>query len=129
MGEAGTAVLIMSNYPQTVPTCERLLLQMHLDATLRLKEEALSWLRRRARSRGGSGRTTSRWPSWKVSDYSASGSESHLRFAGCRITSRIPFGIIRVSALWKKILRATGSSSRKMAIVTKARNRPHPDFS
>ena len=42
MREAGTAVLIMSICQQTVPTWERLLLQMHLDATLRLKEEALS---------------------------------------------------------------------------------------
>ena len=47
----------------------------------------------------GSGLTTSCWPSWRVSDYAASGREEPARFAGTRVILRTPVGIIRKSAL------------------------------
>src|SRR5262245_13208469 len=40
------------------------------------------------------------WPSWRASDYAASGREELARFAGSRVTLRTPVGIIRESALW-----------------------------
>jgi len=49
---------------------------------------------------GGSGRTTSCWPSWRAADYAASGREELARFAGSRVTLRTPVGIIRDAALY-----------------------------
>ena len=50
-------------------------------------------------SRDGPGLTTSFWPSWRTSDYAASGSEERARSAGSLATQRPPIGIIRQSAL------------------------------
>jgi site-specific recombinase XerC len=44
---------------------------------------------------------TSCWPSWRVSDYAASGSKPAARFAGSHVILRTRVGIIRESALWR----------------------------
>src|SRR5438309_194728 len=48
----------------------------------------MPWARSRrwACSRGGSGLTTSCWPSWRTSDYAASGGEETARFIGPGVT-------------------------------------------
>src|SRR5262249_43587905 len=74
-------------------------LSMLSHADLRLKEEALSKVTPLDVPLGGSGRTTSCWPSWRAADYAASGREELARFAGSRVTLRTPVGIIRDAAL------------------------------
>jgi hypothetical protein len=58
--------------------------------------------------RGDSGLATSCWPSWRASDYAASGREELARFAESRVTLRTPVSIIRRTALWHDTEAKTG---------------------